>query len=275
MRFIFSLLALFASTAIAQTLTVSPTDATAPAQPTLTWDFTGGTGCTSTGNWGGARDPVGTIQLEAFPAGTHTFTLSCKFTTPAQTTVDLTWNPCTSNTDGSSLTDLAGYRLFYGASDSDLAASIDIPDPSLSAYRAQNMTAGTWFFGLKCYNTAGVESDLSNVVSKTLAEESTQTVSQTVTWTVKAATKVPSAPTNLAVAESQIAGLESSLVFKLTATGKRSTEIVGAVPVGTACSGNVLFYYRDKPYRKVSAASVKWWPGIVPSDSVAAQCKTA
>jgi hypothetical protein len=31
-----------------------------------------------------------------------------------------------------------------------------------------NLSSGTWFFGVKAYNTAGAESDFSNIASKAI-----------------------------------------------------------------------------------------------------------
>lgn len=81
--------------------------------------------------------------------------------------VTLSWTPPTRNTDGTALTDLAGYRIYYGPSASALGVVVDIPIASISAYLIENLTPGTWYFGVKAYNARGYESALSNVASKT------------------------------------------------------------------------------------------------------------
>lgn len=83
-------------------------------------------------------------------------------------TAMLTWTPPTKNTDDSALTNLAGYRVLYGPSPSLLATIIDVRNPSVSAYTVENLTAGTWYFCIKAFNTAGQESVCSNVASKTI-----------------------------------------------------------------------------------------------------------
>lgn len=81
--------------------------------------------------------------------------------------VTVSWTPPTKNTDGSSLTNLAGYRLLYGTSSANLTVIIDIPNASISSYIVENLTPGTWYFAVKAYNAAGYESVNSNVASKT------------------------------------------------------------------------------------------------------------
>lgn len=81
--------------------------------------------------------------------------------------VTLSWTPPTMNTDGTAITNLAGYRIYYGASAAALNVVVEIPNASLSAYQIENLTPGTWYFGVKAYNAAGAESALSNIASKT------------------------------------------------------------------------------------------------------------
>jgi hypothetical protein len=80
----------------------------------------------------------------------------------------LSWTAPTQNTNGSSLTDLAGYRVMYGRSSSNLDQTVQISNPSVSNYTITGLTSGTWFFAVKAYNTKGGESDASGVGSKTI-----------------------------------------------------------------------------------------------------------
>jgi hypothetical protein len=81
----------------------------------------------------------------------------------------LSWSPPTQNTDGSSLTDLAGYRIRYGRNAGELTESVAIDNPSISTYVLENLSAGSWYFAVIAINSAGVESASSNVASKTIA----------------------------------------------------------------------------------------------------------
>ena len=81
----------------------------------------------------------------------------------------VSWTPPTTNTDGSALTDLAGYRVVYGrAADAlDQSATVNNAGPQLPT-RWTNLSQGTWYFAVVAVNASGVESDLSNVASKTI-----------------------------------------------------------------------------------------------------------
>jgi len=78
----------------------------------------------------------------------------------------LTWEPPTTNTDGSALTNLAGYRIVYGASPTQLTQTIQVASAGMSAYVVEDLAAGTYYFAVRAYTTKGVESAESNVVSK-------------------------------------------------------------------------------------------------------------
>ena len=81
----------------------------------------------------------------------------------------LSWMPPTENSDGSSLTNLAGYRVHYGRSPTQLSQTIEITNSSLSTYVVDNLSAGTWYFSLVSVNSGGTTSVLSNVAAKTIS----------------------------------------------------------------------------------------------------------
>ena len=85
---------------------------------------------------------------------------------PVVGTATLTWTPPTQNSDGSSLTNLAGYRVSYGTSPDALVHTVQIPNASASSYTVGNLAAGTYYFAMRSYTTGGNESVNSNVVSK-------------------------------------------------------------------------------------------------------------
>lgn len=76
--------------------------------------------------------------------------------------------PPAQNTDGTALTDLAGYRIYYGTSPSNLSQLAQLASSSPSTYTASTLTSGTWYFGATAYTTAGTESAMSTLVSKTI-----------------------------------------------------------------------------------------------------------
>ena len=77
---------------------------------------------------------------------------------------DLMWIPPTQNTDGSSLTNLAGYRIVYGASATRLTQTIQVANAGLSSYVVENLAPGTYYFAVRAYASSGAESSDSNVV---------------------------------------------------------------------------------------------------------------
>lgn len=80
-------------------------------------------------------------------------------------TATLDWTPPTENTDGSTLTNLAGYTVYYGKSPNSLTASVKVSNPGLSAYTLSNLPSGTWYFSVTSYSATGVESSRSAVIS--------------------------------------------------------------------------------------------------------------
>ncbi|HMN43541.1 MAG TPA: putative Ig domain-containing protein [Povalibacter sp.] len=80
----------------------------------------------------------------------------------------LSWAAPTQNTDGTTLTNLAGFRIYYGTSASALNQTIQVANPSVSTYVLDGLTPTTYYFAVRAYTSAGTESANSNVASKTL-----------------------------------------------------------------------------------------------------------
>jgi hypothetical protein len=80
----------------------------------------------------------------------------------------LTWRAPTRHEDGSELHTLAGFRIYYGQDSSNLTGQLEIPGPRIQTATIEELTQGTWYFAVTAYTTAGLESSLSNVVSKTI-----------------------------------------------------------------------------------------------------------
>jgi len=78
----------------------------------------------------------------------------------------LSWTPPTTNTDDTLLTNLAGFRISYGASATALTQTIQVANPGASSYTVPNLAPGTWHFTVRAYTSNGTESAQSNVASK-------------------------------------------------------------------------------------------------------------
>jgi hypothetical protein len=89
-------------------------------------------------------------------------------TDAASGTATLAWMPPTENSDGTPLTNLAGYEIRYGNDPDDLSRSVPLTNPSLSVYVFENLSSGTWYFAVLAVNSTGVTSSFSNVASKTI-----------------------------------------------------------------------------------------------------------
>lgn len=93
---------------------------------------------------------------------------SITVTAPANGAATISWTPPTQNTDGSTIGNLAGFRIQYGASASALTQVIEVGNPGLASYVVTDLSAGNWFFAVRAYSSSGAESANSNVVSKTI-----------------------------------------------------------------------------------------------------------
>lgn len=81
-------------------------------------------------------------------------------------TATLSWTPPTQNTDGTALSNLAGYRIHYGTTPSALTQTIQLASAGASSYIVTNLAPGTYYFAMRAYTSGGTESANSNVVSK-------------------------------------------------------------------------------------------------------------
>ena len=77
----------------------------------------------------------------------------------------LSWTAPTQNTDGSTLTGLAGYYIHYGTSANTLTQTVQVANPGLLTYTVQGLASGTWYFSVAAYTTGGSQSAASNPAS--------------------------------------------------------------------------------------------------------------
>jgi len=80
----------------------------------------------------------------------------------------LSWQPPTRNTDGSTLTNLAGYYIFYGTTPDSLPITVNVTNPGVSRYVIAGLeSAKTWYFEMTAYDKNGMQSPptpIENVV---------------------------------------------------------------------------------------------------------------
>ncbi len=164
----------------------------------------------------------------------------------------LSWIAPTQNTDGTALTDLAGFKIHLGQTQGGpYPVTIDIADPTAITLTIPNLTDGlTYYFVATAYNSASEvqESDFSGEVSKTIPFP------------------VPQPPSMLTVQETVYSVSKTNDAFLLAAVGRAT--------LGAPCDPNQ--YVRginesDQRY-VVPVDEVVLWFGSVRSEVVVGHC---
>ena len=78
------------------------------------------------------------------------------------------WTPPLQNTNGSTITNLAGYMIAYGTNSKSLTSTIKVANAGLTRYVIDGLAAGTYYFAVSAYNSSGMTSSLSGLASKTI-----------------------------------------------------------------------------------------------------------
>jgi hypothetical protein len=81
----------------------------------------------------------------------------------------LEWQAPDTSTDGSTLTDLAGYKIYYGTDVAKLTQTITIDNPSVSSFVVENLAPATYYFAVTAVNARGHESERSNAGRKEIS----------------------------------------------------------------------------------------------------------
>ncbi len=90
--------------------------------------------------------------------------------TTTNKSITLSWSPPTRNSDGSSITNLAGYTLHYGTASLDYTGRIEITAPTQTSYvvSGSNFPPGKYYFAVSAYNAQQVSSPLSGEIAVTV-----------------------------------------------------------------------------------------------------------
>ena len=82
----------------------------------------------------------------------------------------LSWSAPSENSDGSALTDLGGFKIYYGGALTQLTNTITLTNPGLLTYVVAELPIGTtYYFAVTAVTTTGVESTRSDIVSATIS----------------------------------------------------------------------------------------------------------
>jgi hypothetical protein len=153
----------------------------------------------------------------------------------------LSWTAPATNTDGTSATNLAGYKLHIGSSPGNYQQNIDVGN--LTSYSDSSLNDGsTYYFAVTAYNASGVESANSNEVSKSFPAVShliTATAGSGGTITALNNTKVNTAASGTTTVTSVTVGVGASQAFSIAAATGYS---IAGVTVDGASVGPVASY---------------------------------
>jgi hypothetical protein len=154
------------------TLTANPPWIAPNTNSTLSWTSANATSCTASGGWSGSKATSGSQSVGPLTQDT-TYTLTCSGTggnVVSMTSVSirsarLTWTAPTQNVDGSPLTNLAGYKIYYGNTPGSSANVVTV-NGGATTERVVSLSPGTWYFSITAFNTANEESARTGNVSK-------------------------------------------------------------------------------------------------------------
>jgi hypothetical protein len=122
-------------------------------------------------NRGPIASPSPVSEPGSAPVSTPTPTPTPKPTpapTPSTGTVTVDWTPPTENTDGSVLTNLAGYEIYYSTNPNNLTETVKVTNAGLSAYTMSDLASGTWYFAIAAVSSTGAQSTRSETISTKL-----------------------------------------------------------------------------------------------------------
>jgi hypothetical protein len=126
-------------------------------------------GTPSTGSTATDANIVVSVSNGAQSAALPAFNITVQPAAPSVAgTASLSWSRPTQNTDGSPLSNLAGYVIRYGTNTAALNNKMSVASVSATAVEITNLSPGNWHFAVAAINTANVESQLSAIVGKTI-----------------------------------------------------------------------------------------------------------
>lgn len=171
----------------------------------------------------------------------------CNNATPSNA-VCIVWTASTTWTNGTPIVVPVTYRVEQRTGSGAWTTVTTVSQPQ--AY-VVNLAPGTYTFRVFAIANSQV-SDASNEAVK------------------EATAPPPVIPTPPVIQVVQvIIGVDHAPVFTVLADGSRSNTVGGMVPVGTECTGPVIFRYRNKDWRK--PVTFKPW-GVSATARVAAPC---
>ena len=144
----------------------------------------------------------------------------------------LSWVAPSINEDGTPLTDLAGYKIYYGTASGNYTNNVDAGN--VTTYAFTNLTDGkTFYFVATAYNAAKSESKYSNEITKTIPAL-TQTYTLSVNKSGTGTGMVTSSPAGISCGSDCTESYNSGTSVIFTASPDESSTFTGW---SGACSG--------------------------------------
>lgn len=155
----------------------------------------------------------------------------------------LTWNAPITNVDGTPLTDLSGYKVYYGTSPGNYSTSINVGNQT--TYTITGLGYATYYSAVTAYDTSGNESGFSNEVSKTFSAPDTTPpqISGISTSGITTTSAVVIWATNEAATTQVEYGTTTAYG---SATTLDSTLVTSHTQSLTGLQSNLVYYYRVK-----------------------------
>jgi len=154
--------------------TAAETTVASGGSTTLSWTASNADGCTASGGWSGTRSTDGNQSVGPISAGT-TYSLSCTgpggsvvemLSISVVSPIEIQWTAPTENTDGTELSDLAGFRIYYGRVSGSYPEMVEITQPQATTHTL-DLESGDHYLTMTAFDTEGNESAHSNEVMET------------------------------------------------------------------------------------------------------------
>lgn len=152
----------------------------ANASTTIRWTTSNADTCSADGGWSARTNPNSQQFISTIPR-TSSYSMTCVGTGGSVTetvtitvnqitsgTVEISWEAPTTSEDGSALTDMAGYTIYYGTNQNNLNQIININNAGTTSYVFNNLTAATYYFSITAKDNSNNESARSNIASKVI-----------------------------------------------------------------------------------------------------------
>ncbi len=175
--------------------------------------------------------------------------------TSAHASVTRTWTAPTINTNGTPLTDLAGYTLYYGNSSGNYTTTVNVGN--VTTYTFTNLAAGTYYFAVTAYDTSGNQSAYSNEVVQTVSGTADTTAPTVTAFTIPATSTSLTVPITSFTATDNVGVTGYIITQSATAPAATASGWLAIAPTSytaTAAGKQTLYAYAKDAAGNVSAA---------------------